>query len=203
MKSERGSDKIFGVPPQMKLNPPPSPAERQISSRSDFIHLRWISSAGGGFSWKKHLPKQVLFSGRDSRTRTYECQSQSLVPYRLGYSPISFSLHPLIKYSSGKMGWIIGIEPMTSSATNWRSADWAIPTMLARLKRLELLAHCLEGSCSILLSYRRIYWSGWWESNPRNQLGRLMFYHWTTPAQPTFKIIADYCRFVNYFFQFF
>ena len=27
MKSERGSDEIFGVPPQMKLNPPPSPAE--------------------------------------------------------------------------------------------------------------------------------------------------------------------------------
>ena len=25
-------------------------------------------------------------------------------------------------------------------------------------------------------------WSGWWESNPRSQLGRLKFYHWTTPA---------------------
>ena len=25
-------------------------------------------------------------------------------------------------------------------------------------------------------------WSGWWESNPRYQLGRLEFYHWTTPA---------------------
>ena len=25
--------------------------------------------------------------------------------------------------------------------------------------------------------------SGWWESNPRIQLGRLVFYHWTTPAQ--------------------
>ena len=30
---------------------------------------------------------------------------------------------------------------------------------LARLKGLEPLAHCLEGSCSIHLSYRRI-WSG-------------------------------------------
>ena len=27
-----------------------------------------------------------------------------------------------------------------------------------------------------------IQWSGWWESNPRSQLGRLKFYHWTTPA---------------------
>ena len=25
--------------------------------------------------------------------------------------------------------------------------------------------------------------SGWWESNPRIQLGRLVFYHWTTPAK--------------------
>ncbi len=47
---------------------------------------------------------------------------------------------------------------------------------MARLKRLELLTHCLEGSCSIQLSYRRT-WSGRWESNPRDQLGRLVFYH--------------------------
>ena len=62
MKSSLRSDEIFGVSPQMKLNPPPSPAERQISSRSDFIHRRWISSAEGGFSCKKHLLTQVLFA---------------------------------------------------------------------------------------------------------------------------------------------
>ena len=28
-----------------------------------------------------------------------------------------------------------------------------------------------------------LFKSGWWESNPRIQLGRLVFYHWTTPAQ--------------------
>ena len=50
MKSSLRSDEIFGMPPQMKLNPPPSPAARQISSRSDFIHRRWISPAEGGFS---------------------------------------------------------------------------------------------------------------------------------------------------------
>ena len=36
------SDEIFSLRLQMKLNPPPSPAARQISSRSDFIHRRWI-----------------------------------------------------------------------------------------------------------------------------------------------------------------
>ena len=34
---------------------------------------------------------------------------------------------------------------------------------MARLKRFELLTHCLEGSCSIRLSYRRILCK---ESNP-------------------------------------
>ncbi len=33
------------------------------------------------------------------------------------------------------------------------------PGKVARLKGLEPLAHCLEGSCSIHLSYRRV-WSG-------------------------------------------
>ena len=28
----------------------------------------------------------------------------------------------------------------------------------------------------------RHFWSEWWESNPRDQLGRLGFYHWTTLA---------------------
>ena len=58
MKSERSSDEIFGVPPQMKskpaasdkLNPPYLSPRSGISSRSDFIHRRWISSAIGGFS---------------------------------------------------------------------------------------------------------------------------------------------------------
>ena len=52
MKSELGSDEIFGVPPLMKLNPPLLSPRSGISSRSDFIHQRWIYSAIGGFSCK-------------------------------------------------------------------------------------------------------------------------------------------------------
>ena len=49
MKSERGSDEIFSLRLQMKLNPPLITPRSEISSRSDFIHRRWISSANGGF----------------------------------------------------------------------------------------------------------------------------------------------------------
>ena len=42
MKSEWDSDEIFGVPPQMKLNPSYISPRSGISSRSDFIHQRWI-----------------------------------------------------------------------------------------------------------------------------------------------------------------
>ena len=54
------------------------------------------------------------------------------------------------------MGWIVGFEPTVSSATNWRFNQLSYTHHMARLKGLEPLTHCLEGSCSIHLSYRRI-----------------------------------------------
>ena len=50
--------------------------------------------------------------------------------------------------------------------------------------------------------------SGWWESNPRIQLGRLVFYHWTTPAHLCLSVttklsISDVCNFVNNLFEIF
>ena len=50
MKSSLRSDEIFSLRLQMKLNPPPLTLRSKISSRSDFIHRRWISSANSGFS---------------------------------------------------------------------------------------------------------------------------------------------------------
>ena len=53
------------------------------------------------------------------------------------------------------MGWIVGFEPTVSSATNWRFNQLSYTHHMARLKGLEPLTHCLEGSCSIHLSYKR------------------------------------------------
>ena len=48
---------------------------------------RWWYAKPAAWIKKFDKLKLVEFFGRDSRTRTYECQSQSLVPYRLGYIP--------------------------------------------------------------------------------------------------------------------
>ena len=56
------------------------------------------------------------------------------------------------------MGWITGFELATSRATTWRSNQLSyIHHIMARLKGLEPLTYCLEGSCSIQLSYKRIF----------------------------------------------
>ena len=53
---------------------------------------------------------------------------------------------------------MIGVEPTTSRATTWHSNQLSyIHHLLARLKGLEPLTYCLEGSCSIQLSYKRIF----------------------------------------------
>ena len=55
------------------------------------------------------------------------------------------------------MGWIIGLEPMLSGATNRRFNQLSYTHhKLARQTGLEPLAYCLEGSCSIQLSYWRM-----------------------------------------------
>ena len=55
------------------------------------------------------------------------------------------------------MGWKMGFEPTVSSATNWRFNQLSYIHHMARQKGLEPLTYCLEGSCSIQLSYRRIF----------------------------------------------
>ena len=106
--------------------------------------------------------------------------------------------------------------PQSGALTNWATpaikfgAPEEIRTPDPRLRRpllypTELQAHILRSTLIVCL------WSGWWESDPRSQLGRLEFYHWTTPAFTTLK---DYIKiprplsiifyvFMSLFFTFF
>ena len=57
------------------------------------------------------------------------------------------------------VGWVKGLEPSTPGTTIRCSNQLSYPhhiTDVVRLKGLEPPAHCLEGSCSIHLSYRRV-----------------------------------------------
>ena len=57
------------------------------------------------------------------------------------------------------MGWIMGFEPTASRATILRANQLRHIhhiRFLACLEGLEPPTYCLEGSCSILLSYRHI-----------------------------------------------
>ena len=55
------------------------------------------------------------------------------------------------------VGCLEGFEPSASRATIWRANQLRHRHHEMRPKGLEPLAHCLEGSCSIHLSYGRIH----------------------------------------------
>ena len=96
----------------------------------------------------------------DSNQRMRESKSRALP---LGYTPIervgrAGADAPALSHG---MGWVMGLEPTTPGTTircsyqlSYTHHSWSLA--LARQEGLEPPAYCLEGSCSILLSYWRI-----------------------------------------------
>ena len=79
---------------------------------------------------------------------------------------------------------------------------------MARLKRFELLTHCLEGSCSIQLSYRRIKMErvmGIEPTRPAWKAGILPLNYTriaiTLSVSNDYVIIPENTSFVNHFFK--
>ena len=76
----------------------------------------------------------------------------------------------------------MGLEPTVSRATIWRFNQLSYIHHMARQKGLEPLAYCLEGSCSIQLSY--------W----RTHLERVMGIEPTRPAWKAGVLPLNYTR---------
>ena len=83
-------------------------------------------------------------------------RSQSPLPYRLATAQQKKRPRSIITVRS-LVGCLERFELSASRATIWRANQLRHRHHRMRPKGLEPLAHCLEGSCSIQLSYRRIY----------------------------------------------
>ena len=68
---------------------------------------------------------------------------------------------PLFKTADFLVGCPVGLEPTVSRSTIWRVNRLRYRHHIMRPKGLEPPAHCLEGSCSIHLSYGRTLLSQW------------------------------------------
>ena len=106
-----------------------------------------------------------------------------------------------------KKGATFTITPLSSKWSRWWESNsrsqlgrlkfyhWTTPAVVER-GRFELpnpkelsysqprlaTSLSLQKKCDLTITWLHSKWSRWWESNSRSQLGRLKFYHWTTPA---------------------
>ena len=85
-------------------------------------------------------------------------RSQSPLPYRLATAQQKKRPRSIITVRS-LVGCLERFELSASRATIWRANQLRHRHHRMRPKGLEPLAHCLEGSCSIQLSYKHIWHS--------------------------------------------
>ena len=83
------------------------------------------------------------------------------MPYRLATAQYGFRYRKkAFETKAFFMGWVVRVELTTSRATIWRHNQLGHTHHMARQERLELPTYCLEGSCSIQLSYWRKFGAG-------------------------------------------
>ena len=88
MKSKHSLDEIFSRMASDEIKSACLPRRSRISSQRDFICEADLFRYSG-FSWKKHLQTQVLFSGGGRRTWTHNTRFWRPLLYQLNYTPES------------------------------------------------------------------------------------------------------------------
>ena len=108
---------------------------------------------------KATLNRVTFVFGWAGGIRTHEMTESKSVALPLGYSPKYLDKEKAAFASRFLMGWVVRVELTTSRATIWRPNQLGHThhNYVARQERLELPTYCLEGSCSIQLSYWRIF----------------------------------------------
>ena len=138
-----------------------------ISARKA-CHCRRRPRATNGrpYKTKAHPAHSCRMScGWVGEVRTHECGSQSPVPYHLATTHYTAARGgAFVKKKRPRrngperslVGCLERFELSASRATIWRANQLRHRHHIMRPKGLEPPAHCLEGSCSIQLSYGRL-----------------------------------------------
>ena len=163
------SPKYFGQP--YSLSPPPPAGRSPLAEgakgdcRGGF-HIRPeglpLPQASAGDQWsplqnESHPAHSCRMScGWVGEVRTHECGSQSPVPYHLATTHYKKKRPCRNAPVRSLVGCLERFELSASRATIWRANQLRHRHHRMRPKGLEPPAHCLEGSCSIQLSYGRL-----------------------------------------------
>ena len=123
------------------------------------------ASSPSFFHQKIAAPPKGCGVGWVGEVRTHECGSQSPVPYHLATTHYTAARGgAFVKKKRPRrngperslVGCLERFELSASRATIWRANQLRHRHHIMRPKGLEPPAHCLEGSCSIQLSYGRL-----------------------------------------------
>ena len=157
---------------------------RDVGRRARSVQIRPMFSHRRLLQIKRCNPLRGCILVGPAGFEPTQWRSQSPLPYRLATAQQKKRPRSIITVRS-LVGCLERFELSASRATIWRANQLRHRHHIMRPKGLEPPAHCLEGSCSIQLSY-----------------GRIAVLALST-GHAAYDIIAIRGAFVNNFFQFF
>ena len=133
---------------------------RDVGRRARAVQIRPMFSRRRLLQIKRCNPLRGCILVGPAGFEPTQWRSQSPLPYRLATAQQKKRPRSIITVRS-LVGCLERFELSASRATIWRANQLRHRHHRMRPKGLEPLAHCLEGSCSIHLSYGRTLLSQW------------------------------------------